>query len=474
MAPIHLAFYVSGHGFGHATRASALTTALLAHGHQVTIITNAPETPFSAVLPHARCTYRRADVDAGIVQPKAYDVARQATVEVLEAFMDKREASLEHEEAWLRANKVQCVLSDATFLGCAAAARAEIPAILVSNFTFDSCYSYLSLAAPPVDSRTAEQPEAPIAESILAPLVAQATADYAHASLLLRYPGAIPIPAFDTDAPLPSGLWVNPTRTAFTDSIETILSRPSSTVPCGSNRRVVDVPLLVRPPSPGVYAESFRHALLKTMHVPPEAFDSKILLVSFGGQSIPRPRSQPPSPLASPIARQGGWNGEDISDRLDPANVRGREAGLLPRGWIAIVCGLSGDNNEIRNNLPEGFYASEKDVYVPDLTATADVVLGKLGYGTCSEVLSCRTPFIYVPRPLFVEEFGLKRLMLARGTAIELDRADFEGGRWELHVLEAHERGRAAKAAARASGFEDEGAGEVLVSEIEKFMLERA
>ena len=83
----------------------------------MTIITNAPETPFSAVLPHQRCTYRHADVDAGIVQPKAYDVAREATVEVLKSFMEKREGRLQEEEAWLRANGVECVLSDATFLG---------------------------------------------------------------------------------------------------------------------------------------------------------------------------------------------------------------------------------------------------------------------------------------------------------------------------------------------------------------------
>ncbi|KAK4690359.1 hypothetical protein P7C70_g9604, partial [Phenoliferia sp. Uapishka_3] len=301
----------------------------------------------------------------------------------------------------------------------AAAARAGVPAILVSNFTFDSCYSYLSLAALPVTSLTAEQPEPPVAESILAPLVAQATEDYSHASLLLRYPGAIPIPAFDTDAPLPSGEWVNASRTAFTPAIEAILSRAPSSAPCAPTRKIVDVPLLVRPPSANIYSEASRHALLTTMKVPPHAFDSKILLVSFGGQSIPRPRSQPPSPLHSPISRTGGWSGEDLRDRLDPSSARGnlkekrREAGLLPRGWIAIVCGLSGDNNEIRNNLPEGFYASERDVYVPDLTATADVVLGKLGYGTCSEVLSCRTPFIYgtssphsrsLPPPLCAEE----------------------------------------------------------------------
>ncbi|KAK4694077.1 hypothetical protein P7C70_g8805, partial [Phenoliferia sp. Uapishka_3] len=117
LTPTHFGFYVSGHGFGHATRASALTTCLLSHGHTVTIITNAPETPFSAVLPHANCTYRHADIDAGIVQPKAYDVAREATVEVLKAFMSKREERLGIEEEWLKSNGVECVLSDATFLG---------------------------------------------------------------------------------------------------------------------------------------------------------------------------------------------------------------------------------------------------------------------------------------------------------------------------------------------------------------------
>lgn len=83
----------------------------------MTIITNAPETPFSAVLPHAQCTYRHAEIDAGIVQPKAYDVAREATVAVLKKFMGGREALLEQEERWLRAAGVACVLSDATFLG---------------------------------------------------------------------------------------------------------------------------------------------------------------------------------------------------------------------------------------------------------------------------------------------------------------------------------------------------------------------
>ena len=46
-------------------------------------------------------------------------------------------------------------------------------------------------------------------------------------------------------------------------------------------------------------------------------------------------------------------------------------------------------------DLPEGFYVAPKGVYMPDLTAVADVLLGKLGYGTVSEGVDACTPFVY-------------------------------------------------------------------------------
>jgi len=78
--------------------------------------------------------------------------------------------------------------------------------------------------------------------------------------------------------------------------------------------------------------------------------------------------------------------------------------------------------------------------------------------------------FSIVPRPLFVEEFGLKRLMAQRGVSLELARTDFEAGRWEVHIEEAYELGREAKEEARRNGFVDEGAAEFIRKEIEEFM----
>ena len=169
---------------------------------------------------------------------------------------------------------------------------------------------------------------------------------------------------------MPSSEWVNSPRTKFVPQILDLLSRDPATVPCAvpasssavspksPPRRVVDVPLIVRPPSADVYTPSFRTALLNSLGVPPSSHSAKILLVSFGGQSIPPPRSRPPSPLNSPVMSsadddgpsvdQNGLLRGDAGGRLRDGHGR-RQVGLLPEGWIAIVCGLPpGKSNEIR------------------------------------------------------------------------------------------------------------------------------
>ena len=72
-----------------------------------------------------------------------------------------------------------------------------------------------------------------------------------------------------------------------------------------------------------------------------------------------------------------------------PAALPGRlrldvqPVGMLPSGWIAIVAGMSGsattgNANDLAEDLPPNFYIATQDAYVPDLTAIADVLLGKL------------------------------------------------------------------------------------------------
>lgn len=56
------------------------------------------------------------------------------------------------------------------------------------------------------------------------------------------------------------------------------------------------------------------------------------------------------------------------------------EPQLFPdENWIAVVCGVSKEwGKEDGEELPDNFFVAPKDVYMPDLTAVADVLLGKL------------------------------------------------------------------------------------------------
>jgi hypothetical protein len=90
---------------------------------------------------------------------------------------------------------------------------------------------------------------------------------------------------------------------------------------------------------------------------------------------------------------------------LDTMNVQvvgdAEEVRLLPDdSWIAIVCGatkeqwLSLDDDE-DSDLPHSFYVAPKDVYMPDLTAIGDVLLGKLvSYDTLDLIVISAYPAI--------------------------------------------------------------------------------
>ncbi|KAF9260057.1 hypothetical protein L218DRAFT_933060 [Marasmius fiardii PR-910] len=233
MTPPIFVYYCSGHGYGHATRVSALVSHLLRlpaqNRPEVHVVSEAPKHVFAdSIVLGAR--YRYADwIDPVVVQPVAYRVDRQKSVDVLKAFINKKDTFVETERAWLAEIKARCVLSDAAFLGCLAAKAAGVPSILVTNFTFDSVYSYLSTTLVDGDTQPTSNHEQlaelllptdiPIMHSVIEPLVKQIHYGYRHADLLLLLPGQIPIPSFSTSPSLPSPDWVDLTTHAFHDDI---------------------------------------------------------------------------------------------------------------------------------------------------------------------------------------------------------------------------------------------------------------
>lgn len=62
---------------------------------------------------------------------------------------------------------------------------------------------------------------------------------------------------------------------------------------------------------------------------------------------------------------------------------------------------------------------------------------------------------ILVPRPLFIEEHGLRLLLDREGTGIELSRASYEAGDWADAIQSAYENGRQAKSRRRLLGDDE-------------------
>ena len=157
----------------------------------------------------------------------------------------------------------------------------------------------------------------PIPPKEVSPLVDQVHAGFRCADLLLRLPGAIPIPSFTTHPSLPSPDWVDVSTQSFLpEVVHHLLQDPSShplhpSIPFplvsqdqakipAPPRSIIQSPLLVRPPNPSIYTPDGRSQFLSSIGIPQSAHDpdkTRILVVSFGGQIFHAPRSQPSSPV---------------------------------------------------------------------------------------------------------------------------------------------------------------------------------
>jgi hypothetical protein len=139
---VSVAFYISGHGFGHASR-------------QVEII-NA----FGSRHPDARIFIRTAAArwllertlrvpfeldprpcDTGIVQIDSLRLDAEKSLTTAREFYATFDARADEEARLLRARDTRLVIVDAAPLGCEAAARAGAPSVVVSNFTWDWIYA---------------------------------------------------------------------------------------------------------------------------------------------------------------------------------------------------------------------------------------------------------------------------------------------------------------------------------------------
>jgi L-arabinokinase len=147
-----IVFYISGHGFGHASRSIELANALVDRRPGLRVEVRSEVAPWlvertarpGVTLVPARC-------DTGVVQIDSLRLDERATVAAARAFMDAWPARVAAEAAALDAARPRLVVADIPPLGIAAAAQAGVPAVALGNFSWDWVYRGYDGGAPIAD-----------------------------------------------------------------------------------------------------------------------------------------------------------------------------------------------------------------------------------------------------------------------------------------------------------------------------------
>jgi hypothetical protein len=136
-------FYVSGHGFGHASREVEIINALASTRPDVDIVLR------SAVSPSLLDRTLRAPVlrlegpcDVGVVQIDSVTHDDDATIRQAVAFQAGMPARIVAERARLASLNVQAIVGDIPPLAFDVAATLGVPSVAVSNFTWDWIYEW--------------------------------------------------------------------------------------------------------------------------------------------------------------------------------------------------------------------------------------------------------------------------------------------------------------------------------------------
>ncbi|MBN1297512.1 hypothetical protein JXA80_12075 [bacterium] len=174
-----IVFYISGHGFGHATRTGSVIRFIRDHYPDIPLYVRswASTRIFDEMCPDVPVTWRQFDV--GVSQPDAVTLDIPDTLHAMRDTLDQTDRQFDAEVADLRALNPGCIVSDIPPVAHRLAAHLEIPSVTLTNFTWDWIYREWVEAHPGFAS-----------------LIERMERDYRLSCCLLRLPYAGDFPAF--------------------------------------------------------------------------------------------------------------------------------------------------------------------------------------------------------------------------------------------------------------------------------------
>src|SRR5688572_27360879 len=143
MAPASIVFYISGHGFGHASREVEVINAIGAARPDLTIVvrTAVSEALLTRTL-RTPVIRLEGPCDTGVIQRDSVTHDDEATIREAVAFQKTMADRVEAEVARLRSFDVRAIVGDIPPMAFDVAACLDVQSIAIANFTWDWIYEW--------------------------------------------------------------------------------------------------------------------------------------------------------------------------------------------------------------------------------------------------------------------------------------------------------------------------------------------
>ena len=174
---MNIAYYITSHGYGHGVRTCSIVNKLPSDARLI-LKTMLPEQFFRKEITRP-FEYVSEAFDCGCIQTDGVTVDIQRTIDAYTAIASANAALLSKEVAWCAANAIDVIVSDIVPFAFDVAAKAAIPAVAVTNFTWYDIYAdYITV-----------HPE-------FAPVLSSIQKQYSYADALLALEPALPMSYF--------------------------------------------------------------------------------------------------------------------------------------------------------------------------------------------------------------------------------------------------------------------------------------
>jgi len=140
---VNICFYISDHGYGHASRSIAVIRKILSKLNDVNIFVKT-FWPFDFVkesLPQKNVEVLRNKNDIGVALKKnSINIDKEKTKKILNKWVDSWDNYIQKEDKFCKTNNINLILSDIAPQPFIVADKLNIPSIAISNFTWHYIY----------------------------------------------------------------------------------------------------------------------------------------------------------------------------------------------------------------------------------------------------------------------------------------------------------------------------------------------